>query len=154
MSLKDKITEKGEAYLEKQVKAMSEKNGESTTTHKRGRHKRATISNLETVAKETSVTPDASQLAKADCGKPQLSLVPMKILPAIARVREYGNRKYHNPDNWKTVEVRRYRDAALRHMASYIDNPKGVDQESGLPHLWHLACNIAFLISLEDDHGI
>jgi hypothetical protein len=27
----------------------------------------------------------------------------------------------------------------------------GVDEESGLPHLWHLACNIAFLIEMEDE---
>lgn len=28
---------------------------------------------------------------------------------------------------------------------------KWLDQESGLPHLWHLACNAAFLIELEGE---
>lgn len=90
-----------------------------------------------------------NQQAKADAGKAQLSLVPTEIIYAIARVREYGNKKYHDPDNWKTVEVARYRDAAFRHLLAYIKEPEGVDKESGLPHLWHLACNVSFLIALE-----
>ena len=32
----------------------------------------------------------------------------------------------------------------------YLDNPKSVDEESGLNHLWHIACNVAFLCELED----
>jgi hypothetical protein len=32
---------------------------------------------------------------------------------------------------------------------AYLDDPAGVDEESGLPHLWHLACNIAFLCEME-----
>lgn len=55
------------------------------------------------------------QQAKADAGKPQLTLVPRAILPAIARVREYGTKKYGDPDNWKQVDKQRYRDAAFRH---------------------------------------
>lgn len=47
----------------------------------------------------------------------------------------------------------RYRDAAYRHFMAYLDDPQGVDAESGLPHLWHLACNIAFLCELEDEGG-
>lgn len=90
-----------------------------------------------------------SQEAKADVGKAKLSLVPTEIIYAIARVREYGNKKYHDPDNWKTVEVERYRDAAFRHLLSYLKEPDGVDSESGLPHLWHLACNVSFLVALE-----
>ena len=90
-----------------------------------------------------------NQEVKADAGKPQLSLVPTEIVRCIARVREYGTRKYHDPENWKKVEINRYRDAMYRHLLSYVDNPKGVDEESGLPHLWHLACNVAFLCELE-----
>lgn len=93
--------------------------------------------------------PLPSQEAKADAGKPRLSLVPSQIIRDIARVREYGNDKYGDPENWKTVEPERYRDAAYRHLLAYIDNPAGADEESGLPHLWHLACNIAFLCEME-----
>ncbi len=91
-----------------------------------------------------------NQTAKADQGKARLTLVPRKILYDVARIREYGNRKYGDPDNWKTVEPWRYRDAMMRHMCAYLDDPKSVDEESGLPHLWHLACNVAFLCEMED----
>lgn len=93
--------------------------------------------------------------AKADQGKARLTLVPTKIIYAIARIREYGNKKYPagGSDNWRTVEPERYRDAAYRHFLSYLDDPQGLDEESGLPHLWHLACNVAFLCELEDGAG-
>ena len=89
------------------------------------------------------------QTAKADSGKLQLTLVPRQILYCIAKVREYGTLKYKDPNNWKRVEPQRYRDAAFRHFLAYLDDPDGVDEESGLPHLWHLACNIAFLCEME-----
>ena len=91
------------------------------------------------------------QEAKADSGKPRLSLVPREIIRDIARVREYGNRKYGSADNWKQVEPERYRDAAFRHFLSYLDDTDGLDEESGLPHLWHLACNIAFLCEMQNE---
>lgn len=87
--------------------------------------------------------------AKYDSGKPKLSLVPQQIIWDIAKVREYGNEKYGDPENWRTVEPERYRDAAFRHFLKYLDDPYGVDEESGLPHLWHLATNCAFLCELE-----
>ena len=90
-----------------------------------------------------------NQTAKADAGKPKLTLVPRQIIFDIAEVREYGNKKYGNTDSWKTVEVERYRDAAFRHFMAYLDNPHGVDDESGISHLKHLACNIAFLSEME-----
>ncbi len=93
--------------------------------------------------------PEPKQEAKADAGKPRLTLVPMQILFDIAEIREYGNKKYHDPENWRLVEPERYREAAFRHFLKYIDDPAGVDEESGLPHLWHLATNIAFLAELE-----
>lgn len=93
------------------------------------------------------------QSIKADGGKPQLRLVPTSVVKCIARVREFGVKKYGNTDAWMKVEPERYVDAAYRHLIEYIKRPDSVDSESGLPHLWHLACNIAFLCELaqEDD---
>lgn len=90
-----------------------------------------------------------SQEAKADAGKAQISLVPMEIVWAIAWIRMYGNRKYGDPENWKLVEPERYRDALMRHLLAYISDPKSVDKESGYPHLWHAACNMAFLMHFD-----
>ena len=95
----------------------------------------------------------AGQTAKADSGKPKLTLVPRAIIYAIARIREYGVNKYPNGgvDNWRKVSVERYRDAAFRHWMAYLDDPHGCDTESGLPHLWHLCCNLAFICELEQN---
>lgn len=92
-------------------------------------------------------TPD--QTAKQDAGKLQITLVPTQIIRDIAEVRMYGNKKYGSSDNWKNVEPVRYRDALMRHLLAYIDDPKSIDAESGLPHLWHAACNLAFLCEME-----
>lgn len=90
-----------------------------------------------------------NQEAKHDARKIRPSLVPPELIFAVSQVREYGCRKYKNPENWREVDVKRYRDAAYRHLLHYLSDPRGTDDESGLPHLFHLACNIAFLISLE-----
>lgn len=91
----------------------------------------------------------AMVFAKDDADKPRLSLVPMQIMFDVAAVREYGTKKYRDKDNWKTVSADRYREAAFRHFLRFLDDPDGVDEESGLPHLSHLACNIAFLCALK-----
>lgn len=90
-----------------------------------------------------------NQEAKQDGGKIRPTLVPVELIKAVAQVREYGNQKYGDSENWRTVEPQRYRDAAMRHMLHYISDPQGTDSESGLPHLWHLACNIAFLTAMD-----
>lgn len=92
-----------------------------------------------------------NQTIKADAGKLKPTLVPVGLIKAVAEVRMYGNAKYPEggPDNWKQVEPQRYKDALYRHWLAYLDGEM-VDMESGLPHLWHLACNAAFLIELGD----
>ena len=91
-----------------------------------------------------------NQEYKADAGKVQPTLCPIGIIEAVARIREYGVKKYGDPENWRNVEPQRYKDAAYRHWLAYLKGEE-VDAESGLPHLWHLACNIAFLIELGGD---
>jgi hypothetical protein len=92
---------------------------------------------------------EGDQDVKADAGKPRLTLVPQEIIWAIAEVREYGCEKYGDPENWKRVDVQRYRDAMFRHVMFYLAAFHGKDPESGIPHLYHLACNVAFLCALE-----
>ena len=87
--------------------------------------------------------------AKHDEGKLQIHLVPPQIIRDIAEVRMYGNDKYGDPDNWKTVEKWRYVDALLRHLLLYLEDPDGVDEESGIKHYKHAACNMAFICSKE-----
>ena len=85
---------------------------------------------------------------KDDANKPIPSRVPPEIILAIERVREYGCRKYPE-DSWKDVEPQRYWEAALRHMLAAWKDYRAVDPESGLPHIWHIACNLAFMIAQE-----
>lgn len=87
---------------------------------------------------------------KDDASKPILSRVPPEIIRAIERVREYGCQKYPE-DSWRNVEPQRYWEAALRHMVAAWKDYRAVDPESGLPHIWHIACNLAFIIELEKE---
>lgn len=97
---------------------------------------------------EANMDKPPDQQAKADAGKPRPTLVPVSLIEAVTAVRMYGNEKYHDPENWRQVEPQRYQDALYRHWLSYLKGEQ-CDPESGLPHLWHLACNAAFLIEME-----
>lgn len=89
------------------------------------------------------------QTIKADAGKLRLTLVPNSLVPAVAAIRGYGVDKYGAMESWREVEPQRYKDALYRHWLAYLSGEKN-DTESGLPHLWHLACNAAFLIEMEE----
>jgi hypothetical protein len=93
-----------------------------------------------------------NESAKADTGKVRPTLVPTSLMYAVAKVREYGCKKYKDPENWRKVEPQRYKDALYRHWLAYLSGEK-YDEESGLSHLWHLACNVAFLIDMEVQDG-
>jgi len=86
---------------------------------------------------------------KYDAGKARVDLVPPAIIEAVAEVREYGNNKYKDPNSWRTVEPYRYIAALGRHFCEYLRDTKGKDKESGIEHLKHMACNIAFLLEME-----
>lgn len=93
---------------------------------------------------------------KDTSGKPKLSLVPPQIIFDVAEVREYGNKKYPSggKDNWKKVDIDDYKDALLRHTLKYLQDPKGKDEESGIEHYKHMACNIAFICEMERENEI
>lgn len=94
-----------------------------------------------------------NQEAKADAGKLEIDLVPVQIIRDIAEVRMYGTAKYHDPDNWKRVELRRFVNAMLRHTLAFLEDPEGVDEESGISHYKHAECNWAFIAALMAKKG-
>lgn len=83
--------------------------------------------------------------AKSDAGKLDLTMVPPEIIKAVAVIRDYGNRKYADPENWRRVDPKKFHAAMIRHAVALWEDPWAIDPESGYPHLWHLACNAAFL---------
>ena len=101
------------------------------------------------LAKDESSGVDYS--IKADKGKYRPTLCHQSLIEAVARVRMYGAEKYGDDECWKRVEEQRYKDALYRHWLAYLENPDGVDEESGLPIIWHLACNVDFLVELHKE---
>lgn len=91
------------------------------------------------------------QEAKADSGKPRPSLVPPALIDGVMRIREFGTARYGDLDNWRNVDAERYHNALLRHILAMWEDWKAVDPDSGMPHLWHAACNIAFLMQYMED---
>lgn len=94
-----------------------------------------------------------NQDVKADKGKVRPTLVPPSLIMAVANIREYGCAKYHDPENWRQVEPQRYRDALYRHFLAYLSGEED-DPESGLPHLWHMACKDSPTTFKPDGHTV
>lgn len=90
-------------------------------------------------------TPVKLAGAKNDDGKLKMSYVPPEIIRAVAMIRDYGNRKYAEPQNWRSVDPAKFHEALLRHILNMWEDWHSVDEESGLPTLYHVACNVAFL---------
>lgn len=85
---------------------------------------------------------------KSDEGKLDLTMVTPEIITAVAEIRRYGNQKYADPQNWRSVPPEKIHKALIRHAVAMWEDPWAVDPESGMPHLWHLACNAAFLCGM------
>lgn len=90
---------------------------------------------------------------KFDGEKVRLDLVEPSLIEAIGKVRTYGVKKYTDEQSWRKVEKPRYIAAAMRHFEAYRKGEIN-DTESGMPHLWHCACNLMFLIELEKEQQI
>lgn len=95
---------------------------------------------------------------KSDSGKPRMGMLfqatLLQAVILVVRVLEFGAKKYPEADNWVKVEdgVRRYRDAALRHLAQRASGERFDDEEGGskLPHMAHVAVNALFSLALEE----
>lgn len=145
----DGFCDRGQRKIETVLPKSDAKNESLEETHANTRKPHAdAIENARVQSEEANMDKPYDQQAKSDAGKPRPTLVPVSLIEAVTAIRMYGNAKYHDLENWRQVEPQRYRDALYRHWLSYLKGEK-CDQESGLPHLWHLACNAAFLIEME-----
>lgn len=106
----------------------------------------------------TNIQLDESKATKHDEGKLPLDLLPVESIEEIAKVLQFGQRKY---DSWnwsKGFKWSRLLGACLRHLFAYMRG-EDKDPESGLSHLAHCGCCILFLLyhekyykSLDDRH--
>lgn len=92
----------------------------------------------------------SSHAVKFDQGKPDLSLIPPEIIESLGQVLSFGAKKYA-ARNWeKGMNYSRVYAALNRHIWAWWDPTKpDKDPETGLSHLAHAACCIAFLLSFE-----
>lgn len=82
---------------------------------------------------------------KYDSEKPRIDLVPSVLIEETAKVLQFGARKY-DIHQWKEgTDWTRMYNACMRHMLAWNEGETN-DPESGLSHLAHAACNIAFLL--------
>lgn len=102
-----------------------------------------------TAAKGLLAHYDRSKEAiKFDTGKPPLSLIPRTALEEEAKVMAFGAGKYGR-DNWRGgMDFSRLMDATLRHVYAFADG-EDKDKETGLSHLAHARCCLAFLLEYE-----
>jgi hypothetical protein len=96
-------------------------------------------------------------------GKPRLSLVPSELEAAVAEViwksSDRAGGKYPL-QNWrKGLPWSEVAESAIRHLKKFAQEGEDLDHETGLSHLAHAACNLAFLLwyqknrpNLDDRH--
>jgi len=89
---------------------------------------------------------------KYDADKLRWDLLDLGLVEEVVKILTFGAKKYA-PNNWQKVDNAedRYYAALLRHLVEYRKGNK-IDEESGISHLSHAACNIIFLIYF-DKHG-
>jgi hypothetical protein len=88
---------------------------------------------------------DTLEATKADSKKVRLDLLPTESLREIAKVMEFGSKKYGDYNWTKGMQWSRMYAAALRHLFAFWEG-QDLDEESGISHLAHLGCCVQFLI--------
>lgn len=90
--------------------------------------------------------------AKMDKGKIRYDLFPPDVLQNVCQILTFGAEKY-SENGWKKVPDanKRYYSALMRHLEAWRAG-EVIDTESGMPHLSHVLCNVAFLSHLNGDN--
>lgn len=89
-----------------------------------------------------------SKGTKHDAGKVPVGLLPWPALKEIAKVLDFGRKKY-SAHNWRGGFLwSRLYDACQRHLWAWNEG-EDKDPETGLTHLAHAGCCIMFLLTHE-----
>ena len=85
---------------------------------------------------------------KNDQGKPRLDLISPIALEELAKVLDFGSKKY-DTWNWsKGLAYTRVLAAILRHTYKYVSG-ETIDPETGISHMAAVMCNAMFLLHFE-----
>lgn len=89
-----------------------------------------------------------AQGRKDDDGKLPYHLLPPELMEGVAAVLAFGATKYA-PRNWELgMAWSRPFSALMRHMWAWWRG-ETADPETGMSHLWHAGCCLAFLVAYE-----
>jgi hypothetical protein len=93
------------------------------------------------------VAPPAPAVGmKLDAGKLPLELLPTDALEEVAKVLQFGARKYARRNWEKGISFSRVAGAVLRHTFAWLRGEDN-DAETGLSHMAHAACECLFLVA-------
>ncbi|MCH9665951.1 MAG: DUF5664 domain-containing protein [Gammaproteobacteria bacterium] len=92
---------------------------------------------------------------KQDQGKTDMTLLPLPGLEATAKVLNFGAKKYL-PWSWRDhptpATIKRYEAAMMRHLLAH-NYGEELDEDSGLSHISHIACNALIILSLQAEQA-
>ena len=88
---------------------------------------------------------------KHDYGKADLSFISLELVEVVARVREFGAKKYSRGQWRKGFKYSRSIAAALRHIFAFNEG-QDLDPESGITHIGHAICCLEHLLNDIKNH--
>ena len=84
-----------------------------------------------------------------DPAKLQPTLIPPSFIEGVSKILQFGARKYSRGNWMRGMPYSSILDATMTHLLA-IQRGEDIDLDSGLPHKYHAACNLAFLSWYQD----
>lgn len=114
------------------------------------------VEDCGTVAKEKSVTCKTRDEIEAEKAlKPRPDLLPACAIIGAGRVMAYGASK-HGDCTWRVAgtgqaDPQTHLASAYRHLLEFMEDPRAVEEGSGLPVLYHCLSQVAIVIDLVEN---
>ena len=85
-----------------------------------------------------------SEGKKFDENKAPLHMIPEEAIEGMAFAFAYGAKKYGKYNYREGIHLTRLTDSLRRHILAFLKG-EDCDNESGLPHTWHMLANAAMI---------